>query len=132
MTIKHRTFILIGNSVHPHERGTINGIAQSMVAVSRIVGPIAAAAVFAATASGDRAWPLDYHLIFHIVGVLFLCLAFLSTQFKGDVQKKKPLIQTASSRRRQRRRDMPAVDAGADDQSLITNDAIEETTTSVQ
>ncbi|XP_019646034.1 PREDICTED: uncharacterized protein LOC109486607 [Branchiostoma belcheri] len=68
---------MIGNAGVQSNRGTVNGIAQTLAALSRLVGPAVSANLFAWTTDNGLPWPLDHHLSFYLVAVLCVLVAVL-------------------------------------------------------
>lgn len=71
--------ILINNSVSYESMGTLNGISQSCVALSRAIGPTLGGILFAMSSNNDF-FPFDVHLVFLLMtldNVLCLFLSFL-------------------------------------------------------
>eukprot|EP00898_Chlorokybus_atmophyticus_P004074 jgi/Chlat1/4668/Chrsp3S05609 len=73
-------FILITNAVKSMDHmGAVNGIAQTVVAMSRAVGPTLGGSIYAWSISGSQhVFPLDYHMAFLLVGTIH-CLGLLLT-----------------------------------------------------
>lgn len=59
-----------------YELGVVMGAQESLGAFARILGPLTGGLVWTLTAS--REWPLDYHTVFHLCGLMMLCAALLS------------------------------------------------------
>ncbi|XP_070559102.1 uncharacterized protein [Ptychodera flava] len=70
MTAFVSSTIIIGNSCLPKDKGTVYGVAQSMTAAFRSLGPPAGGNFFAWTEDNGLPWPLDYHLTFYLLFVL--------------------------------------------------------------
>ncbi|XP_078692929.1 uncharacterized protein LOC144922758 isoform X2 [Branchiostoma floridae x Branchiostoma belcheri] len=69
--------VMIGNAGVQSNRGTVNGIAQTLAALSRLVGPAVSANLFAWTTDNGLPWPLDHHLSFYLVAVLCILVVVL-------------------------------------------------------
>ncbi|XP_078692924.1 uncharacterized protein LOC144922756 isoform X2 [Branchiostoma floridae x Branchiostoma belcheri] len=69
--------VMVGNAGVQSNRGTVNGIAQTLAALSRLVGPAVSANLFAWTTDNGLPWPLDHHLSFYLVAVLCILVAVL-------------------------------------------------------
>ena len=91
------TFGLVNNSVTQRDRGSANGLSQTMVAVGRIVGPILGGNLFAWSASGGHAWPFDFHFVFHFVGLIFLASAAIAFALPRSIDRKLETIEAESS-----------------------------------
>jgi hypothetical protein len=48
--------VFLNNSCYSHQKAIANGVSQAAVAVTRIVGPLMAANLFAWTASSNYSW----------------------------------------------------------------------------
>lgn len=82
------TFGFVNNSVLARHRGSANGLSQTMVALGRIVGPILGGNIFAWSVSGGHSWPIDYHFVFHLVGLMFLGTAALAFLLPRSIDRK--------------------------------------------
>jgi MFS family permease len=82
------TFGLINNSTLAKNRGTANGLSQSMVAIGRIVGPIFGGNTFAWSASGGHSWPFDFHFVFHLIGITMWITAGLAFILPKSIDRK--------------------------------------------
>ena len=91
-------FVFINNSVERHHRGKLNGIAQALVAVTRVLGPLLASNVFAATASHEvDAWPLSFHLVFYILALSAILAAALALWLPESIEKQKKGAEAAKA-----------------------------------
>ena len=63
-------FVLIGNSALPDERGTVNGAAQTLVALVRVVGPVVGGRIFEWSVSSLRPWPLNSALSWYLIALM--------------------------------------------------------------
>jgi hypothetical protein len=90
------TFGLVNNSTLARDRGSANGLSQTMVAVGRIIGPVMGGNLFAWSASGARAWPLDFHFVFHFVGLIFLASAALGFALPRSIDHKLETVEGES------------------------------------
>eukprot|EP00761_Pharyngomonas_kirbyi_P006981 gb/GECH01006990.1/.p1 GENE.gb/GECH01006990.1/~~gb/GECH01006990.1/.p1 ORF type:complete len:175 (+),score=22.50 gb/GECH01006990.1/:1-525(+) len=70
--------IIVNNSILPENRGRLNGIAQSSVALARALGPVGGASLFAWSNVNGLPFPLDNHFIYVIGGVVFVLIFGLS------------------------------------------------------
>jgi MFS family permease len=64
-------FVLISNSCHKPEMGTVNGLAQSLVAILRCVAPPIAGRLFAWSISGHHPFPLNQYFNFILQFLIF-------------------------------------------------------------
>ncbi|XP_078589107.1 uncharacterized protein LOC144869568 isoform X2 [Branchiostoma floridae x Branchiostoma japonicum] len=76
--------VMVGNAAFLSSRGTVNGIAQTLAALSRLIGPAVSANMFAWTTDNGLPWPLDHHLSFYILLVFCLLMAFLCTRLPAS------------------------------------------------
>jgi MFS family permease len=74
-------FALISNSVPPQLLGSANGLGQSLVALTRSVGPVVAGVVYAWSVSTPRPFPLNYFSAFVLVGLVMAGLLGMSFVF---------------------------------------------------
>ncbi|XP_019638482.1 PREDICTED: uncharacterized membrane protein YCR023C-like [Branchiostoma belcheri] len=81
--------VMIGNSALPAFRGSTNGIAQSMAALARLLGPVVFGNLFAWSTDNGLPWPLSYHLSFILVVLLSLLAALLSTRLPDSINCKR-------------------------------------------
>ena len=77
-------FVFINNSVHRSLRGRLNGIAQALVAVARVLGPLVCSNLFAWGAS--RPWPA-YMVGFYILSLVGCATAALALQLPSSIEK---------------------------------------------
>jgi len=82
-------FVLINNSVFAPQRGTVNGIGQSMAAAGRFLGPTIGATVFAYSQGTAMRWPLNYHLTFILMASTFLLSAAMSCVLPESLNRAK-------------------------------------------
>ncbi|CAH1259368.1 Hypp2264 [Branchiostoma lanceolatum] len=76
--------VMIGNAALLSSRGTVNGIAQTMAALSRLIGPAVSANLFAWTTDNGLPWPLDHHLSFYLLVVICLVMVILCIRLPAD------------------------------------------------
>ena len=70
--------LLVNNSVPKEDLGTLNGIAQSFVALTRAIGPSIATPIFALSISNNMPFPFDVHLIFYLAAIISIIVFPLS------------------------------------------------------
>lgn len=84
------TFVLVNNSCYSEQRGTVNGIAQAMASIGRMIGPLIAGNLFAWSVSNGINWiPLNYHFSFYFIGICSLIPSILSFRLPESINKKK-------------------------------------------
>ena len=71
-------FLQISNATRTEIIGSVNGIAASIAAFSKLVAPAIGTAVFAWSANLDLFYPLNYMFIFHVL-VIVAIISFLIT-----------------------------------------------------
>ena len=82
--------VLINNSVVNADKGSANGLGQSLVALTRAVGPSFGSAVFAACLSLSLPWPLDAHIMFYFMAAASVILGFISFLMPKSINYPKP------------------------------------------
>ncbi|XP_035681602.1 uncharacterized protein LOC118419347 [Branchiostoma floridae] len=82
--------VMVGNAGVQTTRGTVNGIAQTLAALSRLVGPAVSANLFAWTTDNGMSWPMDHHLTFYLLTVLCLLVMFLCTRLPASCNLPRP------------------------------------------
>lgn len=82
-------FVIINNTVTPESMGTLNGIAQSMVALTKAITPFTMASLFAWSLDNDLPFPFDKHFVFILCVSLSLIALFLSFFLSRDVNYSK-------------------------------------------
>jgi MFS family permease len=113
------TFGLINNSTLAKNRGTANGLSQSMVAIGRIVGPIFGGNTFAWSASGGHSWPFDFHFVFHLIGITMWFTAGLAFILPKSIDRK---LETVLAEEQQQQQET----------SLLSDDALEAESTTTE
>ena len=81
------TFVLINNSVHRRNRATVNGTAQALVALSRMVAPTLGGWAFA-YGEAHLAWPLNSHLVWYAVAAVGLFGVWVGRQLPESVERR--------------------------------------------
>eukprot|EP00937_MAST-01D_sp_MAST-1D-sp2_P006963 g6963.t1 len=82
-------FVLINNAASRANRGAVNGVAQSLVALTRMVGPSLGGAIFAWSESNGLQWPLSYHFMWYICALAGLGACALSRVLPERVERKR-------------------------------------------
>ncbi|KAG2393750.1 hypothetical protein C9374_007281 [Naegleria lovaniensis] len=62
------SFVFTSNSVTNKSQGVLNGVAQSMISIARMVGPLLIGVSFAAIVSSGIGFPIDHRLVFYFIG----------------------------------------------------------------
>jgi hypothetical protein len=73
--------LMIGDSVPKEHLGSLNGVAQSMVALARTIGPSIAAPLFAMSISGNQPFPFGRHFTFYLSALILFMTFPLSFMF---------------------------------------------------
>jgi hypothetical protein len=79
------TILLVNNSVPKEDLGTLNGIAQSVVSLTRAIGPSVATPLFAFSISHGLPFPFDVHLIFYLTALLSMVFYPLTFFLKNKI-----------------------------------------------
>ncbi|KJE90743.1 hypothetical protein CAOG_02001 [Capsaspora owczarzaki ATCC 30864] len=80
--------VAINNSVYRHQRGTVNGLAMSLNAMTRALGPACGGALFAFSLTFDR-FPINASLVFIIIGICFGLSVWLCAMVSTSLNKPK-------------------------------------------
>lgn len=89
---------MISNSVFPETMGSANGLGQSMVAFTRMLGPFIAASILAVSVSPSMIWPLNHgRLAFYTVGAIGVVNLFISLRLPKSVNV--PRIEAEDAKR---------------------------------
>ena len=83
-------FVLLANSAPKQLRGTVNGMAQTCVAATRILGPALFSNLFAWSMDHASGWPMDYHLVFHLLGLIALGNCLFAFTLPESIQRPLP------------------------------------------
>jgi MFS family permease len=82
------SFMITNNSCFANERATLNGVGHAAVAVARIVGPLGGGFLFAwSVQDADRPWPIDYHFVFHIAGLIYVAAVLMSLPLPKSIDQ---------------------------------------------
>jgi len=82
-------FILVGNSTVSSKTGAVNGLAQMVSALARALGPTVGGSIFAWSNSNKLPFPLDFHLVFLLVGILSVGIVLISLVLPKNVDQRK-------------------------------------------
>jgi len=63
-------FVLINNAVMPENRGKLNGFGQSLVAVTRCIGPTLGSSLFSWSLTNELSFPFNIYFTFIVMFVL--------------------------------------------------------------
>ncbi len=88
--------VLVANSTRKSQLGTLNGVAQSGVALMRATGPILGGIVFAWSLEPGHVFPLDVFCAFFLMAfctLLLLCYSFLL-----PMELNKPFVEEVNER----------------------------------
>jgi len=81
--------ILVSNSSLTDTMGTVNGYAQSLVAMLRLFGPFSGSSLLSWSITNELGFPFDHHFIFFVVGTLFLFMLGLSFGLPNTINEPK-------------------------------------------
>jgi MFS family permease len=82
--------ILINNAAPPGGVGSVNGLSQSIVALTRAMAPFFGGAVFSWSINrSDRPWPFNISLSFVIMGLLAMIARYLAIPLNANHNKKR-------------------------------------------
>jgi hypothetical protein len=81
--------VMINNSAVIKVRGSVNGISQSLVALSRALGPTVGSLLFAWSENNGLPWPLNYHLVFMLCFIASIGLVLFSFVLPKSIEKKR-------------------------------------------
>jgi MFS family permease len=79
--------MLINNSVPSSRRGAVNGAAETVGAIGRLLAPPLSSPLFAWSLLGDSSWPLNHHLIFWCNAGLALLALWLAMLMPSSINK---------------------------------------------
>ena len=85
-------FVLINNSCYTNDRGVVNGIGQSFASFARFLGPSSGGNMFAWSENNNLPWPLNYHFVFILIGIMSILNAIISYTLPISIQKSKKII----------------------------------------
>ena len=80
-------FVFINNSCYSHQRGTVNGIGQSLSSLGRMIGPVVFSFIFAWSENNQLQWPLNYYVSFYLIFFLSIANAQLSRYLPKSIQR---------------------------------------------
>eukprot|EP00276_Gloeochaete_wittrockiana_P024098 CAMPEP_0184370032 /NCGR_PEP_ID=MMETSP1089-20130417/162588_1 /TAXON_ID=38269 ORGANISM="Gloeochaete wittrockiana, Strain SAG46.84" /NCGR_SAMPLE_ID=MMETSP1089 /ASSEMBLY_ACC=CAM_ASM_000445 /LENGTH=299 /DNA_ID=CAMNT_0026712571 /DNA_START=735 /DNA_END=1630 /DNA_ORIENTATION=+ len=79
------SILLVNNSSTPQHLGSVNGLGQSFACLARAFGPILGATLFAWSLTNNYFFPLDYRLIFVIIGILFIVILIIAHRLPPSI-----------------------------------------------
>lgn len=82
-------FIFVNNSCWSHERGTVNGIAQSFSSLGRLIGPVTIGNIFAWSENNNLSWPMNYYFAWYLLAALISFCALICTQLSSAIDRRK-------------------------------------------
>jgi len=80
---------MIANSVDFKQMGSVNGLAQSMVACTRAVAPTLGGVLFAWSVALHKFYPLNQHFVFLLMAILSAITALLTIGMPLSINKPK-------------------------------------------
>ncbi|XP_077980638.1 uncharacterized protein LOC144435870 [Glandiceps talaboti] len=81
--------VIVGNSCLSKNKATVYGVAQSVTAFFRSIGPAVGGNFFAWTEKTNLSWPFNYHLTFYILFVILNITAAVCTFLPKSINKKR-------------------------------------------
>ena len=87
-------FPMINNSVLSLHRGQINGVAQTVVGLTRAIGPAVAGSVYAWSVGRP---PLGFRLVFFVAGSVYAVLLLVAMQLPASINKQRQSRSSSSS-----------------------------------
>ena len=85
--------IMLNNSVHPSERGKINGVSMALGNLSRGISPPLFGSVFAATANSGLPYPLNYAFSFILLSGFIITSYLFSRSLPKDLDTPKEVVK---------------------------------------
>ncbi|KAF0973679.1 hypothetical protein FDP41_007066 [Naegleria fowleri] len=89
------SFLFTNNSVSKKNYGKLNGTAQSMVALSRMISPVVGGAIFASSVSSS--FVLRHRVIFYIIAAISMFMLCLSFVLNASINKPKEETKSSST-----------------------------------
>ena len=86
-------FVFVANSALPLERGVVNGLSQSLVSVSRFAGPTLFTPLFAWSVEGERPYPLNHFLSWHLIAIMTAVTLWLTFALPPWIERKRTKLQ---------------------------------------
>lgn len=83
------------HSVSKKNYGKLNGTAQSMVALSRMISPVVGGAIFASSVSSS--FVLRHRVIFYIIAAISMFMLCLSFVLNASINKPKEETKSSST-----------------------------------
>jgi ATP-dependent RNA helicase DHX8/PRP22 len=84
---------MINNSVLSLHRGQINGVAQTVVGLTRAIGPAVAGSVYAWSVGRP---PLGFRLVFFVAGSVYAVLLLVAMQLPASINKQRQSRSSSS------------------------------------
>ena len=81
--------IMIAQGSTNEERSRANGLGQTFVGVSRVIGPSVGAVVFAWSCQGEKSWPFNHSLVWHAVGLVGFGTSLWARKLPLTIDKQK-------------------------------------------
>lgn len=91
--------LTINNATGPERRGEMNGVANTVDSLARIVSPIACASMYAFTNDGEHTYPFDYHFTFYVltsVRLVAACMGWNTITGGDNSERCAQLLEEAS------------------------------------
>ncbi|KAK8798091.1 hypothetical protein WA171_005616 [Blastocystis sp. BT1] len=85
--------VIISNVSYPDFRGKVNGIGQVFASLGRFIGPTISTNVYAWSIQKNYPWPLDFGLIFYLLGILQLAHTLLIFYMDDSANHSTPSIR---------------------------------------
>lgn len=80
-------FILINNSVPSEKRGAMNGLGMTLGSLGKSIGPAVGSVIFAWTLTNGIGFPLDYHFIFYLGGLIAALVSLMTFWLPPSLEK---------------------------------------------
>ena len=98
MTAFTCVFVLISNASTVSNRGTVNGLGQSLASIGRTVGPVFGGNTIAWSMSQNGAYPINWMFTWHLVALLTFVLILEVRMLPESVNHVNPADGTAQSK----------------------------------
>jgi hypothetical protein len=82
-------FLLINNCVQRKQRGKVNGLAMTVSSLSRSAASPIFTVLFAMTATGGLAYPLDFTCAFSVISIVVAVGYLLSLKLPASIERSK-------------------------------------------
>jgi MFS family permease len=80
--------LMINNAAGQKAIGSVNGLASSMAAFSRLIAPTFGGTIFAWSANSDLYFPLDFHFLFILLSMISLMNLFIALKLPESINKR--------------------------------------------